>query len=40
MTREEELVTKHNLEALQEAQSVHAESIKQGLAKTGLPGVD
>ena len=38
--QEEELVTGRNLDALKEAQSVHATDIKEGLAKTGLPGVD
>jgi phenylpropionate dioxygenase-like ring-hydroxylating dioxygenase large terminal subunit len=39
-TREDELVTAHNLEALQTAQSSYTEDIRQGLAKSGLPGVE
>ena len=34
-TREEDIVTRRNLEALETARSVHADSIRQGLAKTG-----
>jgi hypothetical protein len=36
MTREEELVTKHNLEALETSSSVFTDRIKQGLSETGL----
>ena len=32
-TREEDIVTRRNLEALEAAKSVHAQSIREGLAK-------
>jgi hypothetical protein len=35
-TREEELVTALNLEVAEEAQSVHADRIREGLAQTGM----
>ena len=38
--KEEDLVTGRNIDALEEAQSVHATDIKEGLAKTGLPGTE
>ena len=37
-SREEELVTERNLRALESSTSINAPSIKEGLAKTGLPG--